>query len=100
MMNTAAHRDGSPYPLRMGHKVAPKEVGRTVSVSRRGKQLFRVFSVFRGQKLEVTGRIFCRSLRQQQIHQFGTLEVAKRALERSSLIKGFNGIRCVAGLPD
>jgi hypothetical protein len=47
--HTAAHRDGSPYPLRTGHLPDPKEVGRTVSVSRRGKSaFFRVFGVFRG----------------------------------------------------
>jgi len=51
MNHTAAHRDGSPYPLRMGHKVAPKEVGRTVSVSRRGKQFF-VFFVGKNLKLQ------------------------------------------------
>ena len=27
--NTAAHRDGSPYPLGAGHKSDPKKVGRT-----------------------------------------------------------------------
>jgi len=31
----AAHRDGSPYPLRTKRLSDPKEVGRTVSVSRR-----------------------------------------------------------------
>jgi hypothetical protein len=31
---SAAHRDGSPYPLRMGRLSDPKEVGRTVPVSR------------------------------------------------------------------
>ena len=53
---------GSPrrfaLPASQGHKAAPKEVGRTVSVSRRGKQLFRVFSVFRGETVEVIGNTF------------------------------------------
>jgi len=32
---STAHRDGSPYPLRTSHLSDPKEVGRTVPVSRK-----------------------------------------------------------------
>jgi hypothetical protein len=34
--HTAAHRDGSPYRLRIRHMARAKRVGRAVSVSRKG----------------------------------------------------------------
>jgi hypothetical protein len=37
--HTAAHRDGSPYPLCTGHLSGPQEVGRTVSVSREAPKI-------------------------------------------------------------
>jgi len=54
---SAAHRDGSPYPLRTGQLSEPKEVGRTVPVSRKRKLPFFVsFRAFRGKKLESIGK--------------------------------------------
>jgi hypothetical protein len=42
-----AHRDGSPYPLRKGRMSDPKEVGRTVPVSRRAMWPFLGYWIFR-----------------------------------------------------
>jgi hypothetical protein len=42
--SSAAHRDGSPYPIRTGHIPDPKAVGRTVPVSR---SVFRVFRMLK-----------------------------------------------------
>ena len=50
---SAAHRDGSPYPLRMGRLSDPKEVGRTVPVSRRGKRIFFVLFVYFVEKMKL-----------------------------------------------
>jgi hypothetical protein len=53
---SAAHRDGSPYPLRSGHLSDPKAVGRTVSVSRKENAIFVFFEDFVATHLKLLKR--------------------------------------------
>jgi len=54
---SAAHRDGSPYLLRIRQMPRVKRVGRTVSVSRRGNQHFFVlFVCFADKTVEAIGK--------------------------------------------